>query len=184
MPTAYLGLGANLENPLLRLQQAVGLLRVSDYIQVTALSRFYRTKPVGGPLGQPDYVNAVAKIDCALEPGDLLEQCLLIELEMGRVRTQRWSSRSIDIDLLLFDDRVIDTPELVVPHPMLRKRLFALLPLSDVAPEEIMLPPDGKRLSQVVSDALRSPDFADQFPIKVADSNSYRFEAEQWDGNQ
>jgi len=150
---AYIGLGGNIGDVQLAIESAVERLRDEPNTQVGALSPLYRTAAVGGPPGQPDYLNAVARIETILPPGELLQCCLDIEARYGRVRLERYGPRSIDLDILLYGDEVLDAPGLIVPHPRLRERLFALAPLTDVAPLCLRLPPDGKELVDVVDEA-------------------------------
>ena len=113
---AYLGLGSNLGDRLATLQQAVGLLASEPGLRVDACSRVWETDPVGGP-DQPDFLNVVIRVDTDLAPLDLLAACNRVESALGRVREVHWGPRTVDIDVLLFDDRRIDEPTLTVPHP-------------------------------------------------------------------
>jgi 2-amino-4-hydroxy-6-hydroxymethyldihydropteridine diphosphokinase len=133
---AVVGLGANLgdaEATLRRAIQAIGLLPKTCPLQT---SRLYRT-PAWGQTEQPDFINAVALLETDLGARKLLDHLLAIEREFGRVRTpgERWGPRTLDLDLLLFGDRIIDEPGLRVPHPHLHVRAFALLPLAEIAPD-------------------------------------------------
>jgi len=96
-----------------------------------------------GPQDQPDYVNAVARLETWLEPHDLLRALWVIEQRHGRVRQLKWGARTLDLDLLLYGDEIIDSPELKVPHPGLQQRPFVLYPLQDIAPG-LMVPRVGK----------------------------------------
>lgn len=130
---AYLGLGSNLDGPEDQLHCALRRLGGIPGIRVTHISSFYRTAPWGN-LDQPDFVNAVAALDCALAPGDLLHHLLSIERSMGRIRdASRWTPRTIDLDLLYFGNRRLHTDQLSVPHPYLEERAFVLVPLVEVA---------------------------------------------------
>jgi len=102
-------------------------------VEALASSRLYATAPVGPP--QPDYLNAAILVECTQEPAALLQALLSIEAELGRVRAERWGPRVIDLDVLWGPGLVVDEPALVVPHPRLTERDFALLPLLDVAPD-------------------------------------------------
>lgn len=102
--------------------------------RLTAVSPFYKTQPVG-QIDQDWFVNAAALIETALSPRELLKALLGIEREMGRVRTEKWGPRLIDLDLLFFGQQIIDEPDLEAPHPRLDKRRFVLKPLSDVTPD-------------------------------------------------
>jgi 2-amino-4-hydroxy-6-hydroxymethyldihydropteridine diphosphokinase len=143
---AYLGLGSNLGERLAIMQQAVDRLAREPGIRLMASSRVWETDPVGGP-PQPDYLNAVIRIDTDLTPFDLLDACQRVERALGREREVRWGPRTIDIDLLLFGDQRLDVPLLTVPHPRMTSRAFVLLPLLELDPEARM--PDGTRLVDV-----------------------------------
>lgn len=143
---AFLGLGSNLGDRLTNLQGAVDLLQDEPGLQVMASSRVWETIPVGGP-PQPDYLNAVVRVETDLSARDLLDAAHRVEARLGRVRKERWGARSIDIDLLLFDEEAIDEGDLIVPHPRLRQRAFVLLPLLELAADPIL--PDGTRLQEV-----------------------------------
>jgi 2-amino-4-hydroxy-6-hydroxymethyldihydropteridine diphosphokinase len=125
------GLGANLGDRLATLASAVRSLESVG--RLTALSKLYETVPVGPP--QPGYLNAAALLDTALEPLSLLEALLDIERRHGRVRLEKWGPRTLDLDILWIANRVVREPALTVPHSHLDERLFALLPLLDVAPD-------------------------------------------------
>ncbi len=131
MARAYIGLGSNLGDREAALRDALDLLGGA----VVAVSSFRETDPVGY-LDQPRFLNAAAELDTALEPRALLECLLAIELELGRTREgPRFGPRTIDLDLLLYDDEVIDEPGLVVPHPRLAERRFVLEPLAELDPD-------------------------------------------------
>ncbi len=138
--TAFLGLGANLGDRESAILYALRTLDALPTINVTAMSSLYETAPVG-VTDQPPFVNAVVRIETALTPEDLLQTVLHLENKMGRARTQRWGPRVIDIDVLVYSDRQINSPALTVPHPRLRERAFALVPLAEIAPE-LVLPGD------------------------------------------
>src|SRR6188472_4100056 len=120
---AYLGLGSNLGERLATLQEAVDLLASEPGLRVDACSRVWETDPVGGP-DQPDFLNVVIRVDTDLAPLDLLALCNRVESALGRVREVRWGPRTVDIDVLLFDDEVRDDPRLTIPHPRLGERSF------------------------------------------------------------
>jgi 2-amino-4-hydroxy-6-hydroxymethyldihydropteridine diphosphokinase len=127
---AYLGLGSNLGDRLDNLLRAVRLLEERG-VAVRRSSRVYETDPVGGP-EQPDYLNAVIEVEGPGSARDLLEACLSIEDEMGRVREERWGPRVIDLDILSFDEQEIEEPDLRVPHPRMHERGFVLIPLLEL----------------------------------------------------
>jgi 2-amino-4-hydroxy-6-hydroxymethyldihydropteridine diphosphokinase len=141
--TAYLGLGSNLGDRLGHLRGAVRLLGATDGIDVVRSSRVYETEPVGPP--QPAYLNAVIRIDTALAPRALLEACLAVEDALGRVRAERWGPRTIDVDILTYDERTVAEPDLVIPHPRMHERGFVLVPLGELDGDAEL--PGGRRLS-------------------------------------
>lgn len=146
---AYIGLGSNLADPASQLQKAVEALRNLPQSRLTALSRIYRSRPMG-PTDQPDYLNAVAMLDTTLEADKLLDALQAIEKEQGRVRgPQRWGPRTLDLDLLLYGAECIATERLQVPHPGIAERNFVLYPLADVAPDLVL--PDGRSLQQLLA---------------------------------
>jgi 2-amino-4-hydroxy-6-hydroxymethyldihydropteridine diphosphokinase len=150
---AYLGLGSNVGDRLGNLAKAVGLL--GERMSVLRSSRVYETAPVGGPK-QDDYLNAVIEVGVLMDARELLDVCLEVESQMGRIRAERWGPRVIDIDLLTFGRQVIDEPGLTVPHPRMHERLFVLAPLMELEADPPL--PGGRVLSTMrvnfdVSDA-------------------------------
>ncbi|MEJ7694682.1 2-amino-4-hydroxy-6-hydroxymethyldihydropteridine diphosphokinase [Daejeonella sp.] len=135
MSIAYLLLGSNLGNSLKYLSDASVLigLRLGTVKETSSL---YQTAS-WGKHDQPDFINQVLAIETQLNPGNLLKGVLTIERELGRERSERWGSRTIDIDILLFSDQIIDQPALKVPHPFLHERRFSLEPLCEIAPNLI-----------------------------------------------
>ncbi|MEM9604368.1 MAG: 2-amino-4-hydroxy-6-hydroxymethyldihydropteridine diphosphokinase [Pseudomonadota bacterium] len=130
---ACIALGSNLDNPRAQVERAIDTLRRRADIEVVAVSRLYGSAPVGP--AQPDYVNAALAADTALAPLELLDLLQSIEQQQLRRRDgARWGPRTLDLDLLLYGDDVIDVPRLTVPHPRLAERAFVLRPLSDVCP--------------------------------------------------
>jgi 2-amino-4-hydroxy-6-hydroxymethyldihydropteridine diphosphokinase len=130
---AFLGLGANLGDRRAALRQAV--TRLEDEGDVVAVSPLYETDPVGGPEGQGPYLNLVVELATADSPRRLLERCQALEEAAHRVRTVRFGPRTLDADVLLVGDLVVDEPDLIVPHPRMWERRFVLQPLADLAPE-------------------------------------------------
>lgn len=130
---AFIALGANLSEPLTTLRHARGNLTALGTL--TGVSGLYRTVPVGGPPGQPDYLNAAVRLETELAPADLLAALDALEARAGRVRRERWEARSLDLDLILYGNRVQDTPELTLPHPRAWERAFVLAPLADLDPD-------------------------------------------------
>jgi 2-amino-4-hydroxy-6-hydroxymethyldihydropteridine diphosphokinase len=133
MIDAFIGLGANLGDRMETLRAAVEQLAREPGFLLRATSRVYETEPVGPP--QPRYLNAVARIGTLLSPRVTLRRLLEIEELLGRVRREHWGSREIDLDLLLYGDRIVAEGALRVPHPHLHERAFALLPLAEIAPD-------------------------------------------------
>lgn len=139
---AYVALGANLENPAAQIRRAMQELEQVADTRVTAWSSIYRTAPVGF-LDQPDFVNAVARLETRLLPRAMLETLFAIENLHGRRRTQPNAPRTLDLDLLLYGSLVIDEPGLQVPHPRLHQRGFVLVPLAEIA-ADAMVPGRGR----------------------------------------
>ena len=149
---AYVGLGANLGDREATLQRAIELLAADEAVTVAAVSAFRETDPVG-VVDQPRFLNGVAAVDTTLSPGELLAALLRVERQLGRVRDgTRWGPRTIDLDLLLYGEQIVDEPGLHVPHPRLAERRFALDPLAELDPEALV-PGAGK-----VSDLLAALD--------------------------
>jgi len=144
--TAYIGLGANLGDPVSTLQAAVLALKALPDTRLTGLSRFYRSAPVG-PAGQPDYVNAAARIETGLTAHALLTALQAIEKQHGRTREIRWGARTLDLDLLLYGNDEIQTSSLIVPHIELKNRNFVVIPLLDISPDLSL--PDGTLLASL-----------------------------------
>ena len=147
--TAYIALGSNLENPGMQLQRAVDEIASVPGIELSSVSQLYLSDPVG-PEGQPDYCNAVVKIETSLEPIALLDAMQAIEQDHGRVRSVRWGPRTLDLDILLYGNQVIETERLTVPHYQMHVRNFVLCPLADISPELVM--PDGTTLGSLLEE--------------------------------
>ena len=137
MATAYLGLGSNLGNRLAFLRGARDSLTSRFDITLLHSSGVYETTAAGGPTDSPPYLNAVLQIETPLSPRDLLAACLAVEDEFGRTRPMLWAPRTLDIDLLLYDDELVDEPDLRIPHPRLQERAFVLAPLNEIAPDQV-----------------------------------------------
>ncbi len=154
METVYLGLGANLNSPLEQLKQAVAALKLLPHCHNLAVSSFYSSRPMG-PQDQPDYVNAVARLDTELTPLALLDLTQKIELDLGRVRKEeRWGPRTLDIDILLFGGQLLDCERLTVPHYGIKEREFVLLPLLELVPELCL--PDGTPVAELAATIERN----------------------------
>lgn len=132
---AFLGLGANVGDRWEQLRRAVDALP-----DVVAVSPVYETEPVGGPVGQPPYLNLVVELDTERSPRQLLDLAHGLEAEAGREPTVRHGPRTLDVDVLLVDELEVDEADLVVPHPRMWERRFVLAPLADLAPE--LVPPE------------------------------------------
>ncbi|MEQ6886446.1 2-amino-4-hydroxy-6-hydroxymethyldihydropteridine diphosphokinase [Salicola sp. Rm-C-2C1-2] len=147
--TAWIGLGSNLQSPLQQLHLALEALHQLPETALLDASPIYRSSPVG-PSDQPDFLNMVAKLDTDLAATTLLQQLLRVEDAQGRVRTQTWGPRVLDLDLLLYGYETITQPELSVPHPEIPNRDFVLRPLLDLDRELAL--PDGRRLDALLSE--------------------------------
>jgi 2-amino-4-hydroxy-6-hydroxymethyldihydropteridine diphosphokinase len=132
--TAFVALGANLDDPQATVRAAVDALAALPQSRLVAASSLYRTAPVG-LAGQPDFINAVAALATALDADTLLDELFAIERRFGRIRAEKNGPRTLDLDLLLYDDLVRDTPHLHLPHPRLHLRAFVVAPLAEIAPD-------------------------------------------------
>jgi 2-amino-4-hydroxy-6-hydroxymethyldihydropteridine diphosphokinase len=139
-----IGLGSNLGDSQAILAGAIERLKIHPQIKLLALSSWYLTAPIGPP--QPDYLNGCATIETRLTPLDLLSVLQSIEAEFGRVRQEVWGARTLDLDLLLYGDRIINLPTLQIPHPHMCDRAFVLVPLSEIAPDRLE-PRSGKSIA-------------------------------------
>ena len=148
MTPCYVALGSNLGHPLTQLRAAVAALAQLPETQLQAVSSAYSSAAVG-PGKQPDYLNAVARLNTHLSPIELLDALQGIEQQQGRIREERWAARTLDLDLLLYANLAMNTPRLILPHPRLTERNFVLYPLCDVADANLMLP-DGRKLDTLV----------------------------------
>ena len=145
--TAYVALGSNLGDKEANLRRALELL-IERGVEIVKTSTFISTEPYG-VTDQPTFLNGVCEVRTSLEPLALLHTLLEIEQEMGRVRLRHWGERNIDLDLLLYEDVVMDTPDLKLPHPDMQNRDFVLLPLDEIAPE-IIHPTLQKTIHEIV----------------------------------
>ncbi|MFC2552950.1 MAG: 2-amino-4-hydroxy-6-hydroxymethyldihydropteridine diphosphokinase [Rodentibacter sp.] len=146
MAIAYIALGSNLHTPREQLKRALNALAQLPQTQLMAVSSFYRSKPLG-PQDQPDYLNAAVEISTALSPFALLDELQRIENEQGRVRLRRWGERTLDLDILLYGDEIIQTERLTVPHYDMHNREFVIVPLAEIAPNLIL--PNGQKLAEL-----------------------------------
>jgi 2-amino-4-hydroxy-6-hydroxymethyldihydropteridine diphosphokinase len=156
MSRAYLGIGSNLGDRLGHLQLALDALGADSRIEVTAVSPVYETDPVGGPV-QDDFLNAVVQVETSLDPHGLLRVAQAAEQSAHRVRTEHWGPRTLDVDILRFDEVVLDDPDLVIPHPMMSQRAFVLAPLHDLDPALAPTPDAGWVGVRRTDDVLQIP---------------------------
>ncbi|WP_129972823.1 MULTISPECIES: 2-amino-4-hydroxy-6-hydroxymethyldihydropteridine diphosphokinase [unclassified Pseudomonas] len=148
MERIYIGMGSNLADPAEQLRSAVDALGQLPETELVGVSAFYQSDSLLP--GQPRYTNAVAALDSALAPLDLLDALQAIENDQGRERLERWGPRTLDLDILLFGDRLIDEPRLKVPHYHMQERAFVLYPLAELAPEDLRLA-DGRTLADLLA---------------------------------
>jgi len=134
--TAYLALGSNIGDREGHLDKAIEMLSKTEGIKVTRVSTFLNTEPVGYT-DQPDFLNAVVEIQTYLDPYALLEKCSGIEQALKRKRIIHWGPRTIDVDILLFGNLILDEEKLTIPHPRMLERKFVLKPLCEIAPEAV-----------------------------------------------
>lgn len=144
----YIGLGSNLADPAEQLRQSLKALAQLPGSEMTGVSSFYVSDSLLP--GQPRFTNAVAALDTSLSPLALLDALQAIELDQGRERHERWGPRTLDLDILLFGDRVIDEPRLKVPHYHMQARAFVLYPLAELDPGLILA--DGRELNQLLGE--------------------------------
>ncbi|WP_353177743.1 MULTISPECIES: 2-amino-4-hydroxy-6-hydroxymethyldihydropteridine diphosphokinase [unclassified Salinisphaera] len=135
---AWIGLGSNLQSPADQLTRALDTLGRTPQVHILAVSSFYRTLPVGGPPGQPMFCNACAALATTVSARALLDRMHAIEAEHGRVRDVRWGARTLDLDLLAYDDMRCHDPALQLPHPRAFERGFVLVPLAEIAPALVL----------------------------------------------
>ncbi len=148
MPAAYIGLGSNLDNPIVQIKKAISALAKIEEIEVVQVSSLYQTQPWGPIQTQPKFINAVAELSTVLSPLELLECLLTIENQQGRDRTtERYGPRTLDLDILLYGVERFFHPELEIPHPKLAERDFVVYPLLEIAPDGYL--PDGRSLSNL-----------------------------------
>jgi 2-amino-4-hydroxy-6-hydroxymethyldihydropteridine diphosphokinase len=156
MAVVYLGIGSNLGDKQGNCLGALERLSAREVV-ISKRSALYKTQP-WGVKDQPDFVNMVVEAETGMSPEELLVVLKAIEKEMGRKAVTRWGPRLIDLDVLLYDDRIVQTKDLVIPHPLLHKRDFVLLPLAEISPERIH--PVLKRTIRELTEELikRGPD--------------------------
>lgn len=150
--TVYIALGSNVGCKRDNMAQAVQLIADLPATQVVKSSSLYETAP-WGKTDQDEFLNQVIEIETTLQPGELLQELQNIEIKMGRQRKEKWGPRLIDLDILLYGNEVIDDPQLTIPHPYLRERLFVLVPLAEIG-AELQFPDDGATIKEVLSRVL------------------------------
>ncbi len=154
MITAYIAVGSNLADPVSQATLAIEALKKLPNSQFVCASSLYSSTPMG-PQDQPDYINAVVEITTTLTPLALLDCTQAIEQEQGRVRKEeRWGPRTLDLDILLYGDQVIDSERLTVPHYGMKQREFVLYPLAEIAPNLTF--PDGTELPTLLNSVARN----------------------------
>ncbi|ROV60960.1 2-amino-4-hydroxy-6-hydroxymethyldihydropteridine diphosphokinase [Vibrio ponticus] len=154
MITAYIAVGSNLADPVAQANAAIDALKLLPSSEFIQASQLYSSTPMG-PQDQPDYINAVVAIKTELTPLELLDCTQAIELEQGRVRKdERWGPRTLDLDIVLYGNEVIDSERLTVPHYGMREREFVLYPLAEIAPNLTL--PDGTELAQLLNQVDRN----------------------------
>ncbi|MFL1528207.1 2-amino-4-hydroxy-6-hydroxymethyldihydropteridine diphosphokinase [Pseudomonas sp. O230] len=148
MERIYIGMGSNLADPAEQLRSAIDALAQLPQSKLVGVSAFYQSDSLLP--GQPRYTNAVAALDSMLAPLALLDALQAIENGQGRERLERWGPRTLDLDIVLFGDRLIDEPRLKVPHYHMQERAFVLYPLAELAPEDLRLA-DGRALAELLA---------------------------------
>jgi len=154
MARAYLGLGSNLGDRMANLKEALARLETAG-LHITDLSSVYETEPVG-LRDQPWFLNIVCAVETDRSPLDLLATLQNIERAMKRVRTVRWGPRLIDLDILLYDEIILDTPHLTIPHPRMAERAFVLEPLAEISPD-LIYPGTGLTIADLLQ-RLKTPE--------------------------
>lgn len=148
MAIAYIALGSNLERPQQQVTNALNAIAALPHSQLQTSSPWYRSKAVG-PGQQPDYINGACVINTDLQPLPLLHALQKIEQQQGRVRNELWGARTLDLDILLYDNLQLDTEELQIPHPRMTERNFVLFPLADI--NNNLTLPDGRKLQELLA---------------------------------
>ncbi len=151
--TAYIALGSNLNNPTQQIANAVDNLKQEPTIELQKTSSIYKSHPLG-PQDQPDFYNAVCAIQTTIPPLILLDICQKIEAKQQRMKTRYWGERTIDLDILLYGEKVLNNKKLVIPHPQMKNRLFVLLPLLEITTQLKL--PDKTDLANLVEHIVSS----------------------------
>lgn len=142
MNKVFIGLGSNLDDPLSQLKKAIEHLKKIKKLDLINISSFYSSPPMG-PQDQPDYINAVIEVTTNLTAEQLLDELQQIENKQGRIRSQHWGARTLDLDILLYGSEMINTERLTVPHSGMCERNFVLYPLSDLVDADFEIPNTG-----------------------------------------
>lgn len=149
MAKAWIGLGSNVGDRLGHIRRGLGCIAKLPGTAVLSVSSVYECDPVG-KTDQPRFLNAAVAIETGIEPHDLLRECLRIERLCGRERLERWGPRTLDLDILAYEDRVVCSAGLIIPHPRLRERAFVLLPLAEIAPD-LVVPGGAATVAELAS---------------------------------
>jgi 2-amino-4-hydroxy-6-hydroxymethyldihydropteridine diphosphokinase len=154
MNLCAIALGSNLGNSQYIVEEAITKLDRLSQIKILQVSNWYRTKAITlSNLQQPDYINGCAILETTLSPQELLAALLAVEVQFGRIRRAKWDARTLDLDLLLYENYILNTDNLVIPHPRMCDRAFVILPLAEIAPDWVH-PVKGDRISQLVAASL------------------------------
>ena len=147
MADVYIALGSNMDSPHQQLDSALEALAQHPNMQLVAVSNRYQTPPIGPQ--QPDFINAAAQLSTDLSPLDLLDALQAIEQQQNRVRSIHWGPRTLDLDILFYNDLVIESERLTIPHPRIGERAFVLVPLMDINPQLAL--PSGETVAQLLA---------------------------------
>lgn len=150
MAECAIALGSNQGNSLDILERSLNVLNLIPGIALKTTSSWYQTKPVGTPQPQPDYLNGCALLSAEQTPEELLTVLQATEIQFGRTNKGTLQPRTLDLDLLLYEDAIVDTPDLIIPHPRMVERAFVLVPLAEIAPDWIE-PKSGNKIAQLLT---------------------------------
>ncbi len=147
MADVYIALGSNMDSPHSQLDSALEAIAQHPHMQLSAVSSRYQTPPIGPQ--QPDFINAAAELSTDLSPPALLDALQAIEQQQNRVRNIHWGPRTLDLDILLYDNLVLESERLTIPHPRLSERAFVLVPLTDLNPQLAL--PSGETVAELLA---------------------------------
>lgn len=147
MADVYIALGSNMDSPHSQLDSALEAIAQHPHMQLTGVSSRYQTPPIGPQ--QPDFINAAAELSTDLSPLALLDALQAIEQQQNRVRNIHWGPRTLDLDILLYDNLVLESERLTIPHPRLSERAFVLVPLTDLNPQLAL--PSGETVAELLA---------------------------------